>query len=722
MEKNNTCPACGKALPADAPKGLCPACLIKAALPSASISATQAVGGPQIEAPETRTINPAAGMRVRYFGDYELLEEIARGGMGVVWKARQTSLNRIVALKMILSGEFASEREMERFRREAEAAANLQHPNIVAIHEIGQRDGQHYFSMDYVDGQNLNALVRDNPLPPQRAAQYLKTIAEAIHFAHQRGTLHRDLKPQNVLIDSNDQPRITDFGLAKVVGQASGLTESGAIMGSPSYMPPEQASGRLDRIGPHSDVYSLGAILYELLTGRPPFQAATAMATLRQVVDDEPAPPRKLNPNVPADLETICLKCLEKLPQQRYANARDLAEDLGRFLNHDPILARPASASRKVEQWVKRHPMVLSGVAALALLVVSALAYGLWQQNQYLVWHAAHPEIIISAGQRIVIVHTPSGDIASVDPRISACPRTEQLHRIRYLALCMVLFFIVFLNPEKRGVPVSKMFDKSWLATHPRPPMSLRDTRFYELAGIFCVAFALYYLTKVLDARIWEAYSIPVVDIIMVYILVSHSCRLVLFARRERRVQLFGRDPGALDASRVAPELRARVATLLREGMPSDAFELYRESTGCDSADAKTAVQNIAKQNGMPELPLAKLSASKLLRNLAITAIVVAGILYFVSPAWRLPLLDPFSCGWVIMVAVTTGRHYRGFFKRWFFPILLLLGLSQGIDFLFRFIPDQGLELDPFPRFLVFLVGWFAGTRLVEMAHKTARK
>ena len=270
--------------------------------------------------PDRQTIPSASGTKVRYFGDYELIEELARGGMGVIYKARQGSLNRIVALKMILRGRLATPADVLRFRREAEAAANLQHPNIVAIHEIGQHEGQHYFSMDYVAGRNLADLMDGKPLPAQQAARYVRIIAEAVHFAHRRGTLHRDLKPQNVLIDEHDRPRITDFGLAKLMDEESQLTLSGEVMGSPSYMAPEQAAGRQEQVGPQTDVYALGAILYELLAGRPPFSAPTAMATMRQVMEAEPAPPRTFSPGVPADVETICLKCLEKIPSRRYTS------------------------------------------------------------------------------------------------------------------------------------------------------------------------------------------------------------------------------------------------------------------------------------------------------------------------------------------------------------------------------------------------------------------
>jgi serine/threonine protein kinase len=257
---------------------------------------------------------PAPALAGRRFGDYELLEEIARGGMGVVYKARQLSLDRIVAVKMILAGEFATQQFVQRFRTEASAAAVLHHPNIVAIHEVGVHAGQHYFSMDFVDGPSLAALVGHVPLPPKRAARYVKTIAEAIHYAHEQGILHRDLKPSNVLIDANDQPRITDFGLAKRLAGETSLMLSGQMVGSPNFMPPEQATAKHGKVGRYSDVYALGGILYHLLTARPPFQADSLEIIVNQVLTAEPVSPRMLNPAVPRDLETICLKCLEKEP------------------------------------------------------------------------------------------------------------------------------------------------------------------------------------------------------------------------------------------------------------------------------------------------------------------------------------------------------------------------------------------------------------------------
>jgi serine/threonine protein kinase len=307
--------------------------------------------------------------KVRYFGDYELVDEIAAGGMGIVYKARQVSLNRIVAVKMILKGTLASEDDVKRFRAEAEAAANLQHPGIVAIHEVGLHEGQHYFSMDFVEGHSLAQLPREQPLSARQAAEYVRDAAEAVHYAHQQGTLHRDLKPSNVLIDRHNRVRITDFGLAKRIEDNSDLTLTGQILGTPSYMPPEQALGKRSLIGTASDVYSLGAVLYELLTGRPPFRGESPGETLRQVETLDPVSPRLLSPAAPRDLETICLKCLEKEPHKRYLTAQHLADDLGRFLRHEPILARPITRRERAWRWCRRNPVV-AGLTAMVLLLL----------------------------------------------------------------------------------------------------------------------------------------------------------------------------------------------------------------------------------------------------------------------------------------------------------------------------------------------------------------
>lgn len=317
-----------------------------------------------------RAVGP--GQQISYVGNYELLQEIARGGMGVVFKARQTTLGRIVAVKMIVAGRMATEDDVKRFQVEAQAAASLQHPHIVSIHEVGQHEGWHYFSMDYVEGRDLSAFLRENLLPAKRAATYVCQMAEAIHYAHQQGTLHRDLKPSNILIDIHDQVRITDFGLAMRVEGESELTRTGQIVGTPSYMPPEQAQGRRSLVGPASDVYSLGAILYECLTGRAPFRSDSVLKTIEQVIHVEAASPRALNAGIPRDLETICLKCLQKEPHRRYGTAQLLADDLQCYLENRPILARPVSAIERTWRWCRRKPVV-AGLSALSAFAIAML-------------------------------------------------------------------------------------------------------------------------------------------------------------------------------------------------------------------------------------------------------------------------------------------------------------------------------------------------------------
>jgi len=344
---------------------------MRAGLDAAIDDESSAAETPTLPSSDTDSEAPVPGTKVRYFGDYELLEDIARGGMGVVYKARQVSLNRIVALKMILAGQLASEDDVKRFHAEAEAAANLDHPGIVPIFEVGQHDGQHYFSMGFIEGSSLSAKVADGPLPPRDAAEYTKKVAEAVAFAHQHGVIHRDLKPANVLLDGNDEPRVTDFGLAKKVEGDSELTATGQVLGTPGYMPPEQASGKIDEVTETADVYSLGAMLYNLLTGRPPFQADNPLDTLKQVVEQEPVSPRQLNPKVPQDLETVCLKCLDKERPRRYASAQDLADELQRFLGGEPIHARPISTSARAWRWCKRKPALAGLWAAVALLLLT---------------------------------------------------------------------------------------------------------------------------------------------------------------------------------------------------------------------------------------------------------------------------------------------------------------------------------------------------------------
>ena len=292
--------------------------------------------------PATRADLSSAGACpvVRRIGDYELLYEIGRGGMGVVYKARDLKLNRFVAVKMILPGAIPDETDLQRFHTEAAAAACLRHPNIVSVHQVGVEDGRCYYCMDLIEGPSLAKRLADGPLPGRVAARYLVGVARGIEHAHQHGILHRDLKPANILLDADDQPHVADFGLAKQMTAADqGQTRTGAILGTPSYMSPEQATG-VKEIGPACDVYSLGAMLYEMLTGRPPFRAETPLDTLTQVVEQLPAPPRLLNPKVDRDLETICLKCLQKDPAHRYPSAATLADDLQRYLDGEAIHAR----------------------------------------------------------------------------------------------------------------------------------------------------------------------------------------------------------------------------------------------------------------------------------------------------------------------------------------------------------------------------------------------
>ena len=307
-------------------------------------------------------------------GDYELIEEIARGGMGIVFKARQRSLNRIVAVKVILSGSLASEEEVARFQTEAASAARLRHPGIVAVYEVGKQDGQHFFSMELIEATPLSEYARQQELSWKGAASIVAKVADAVHYAHEQGVIHRDLKPSNILVDSNGDPHVTDFGLAKQIAADSSLTRTGQILGTPSYMPPEQAGSDVQLSGPQSDVYSLGAVLYESLTLRPPFRAENPVATVVQVINSPPVSPKILNPSVSRDLETICLRCLEKSPARRYATAKEVGEELRRVCDGQPIVARPVSSIERLWRFCVRSPAVASLSCGMVVAIILGVA------------------------------------------------------------------------------------------------------------------------------------------------------------------------------------------------------------------------------------------------------------------------------------------------------------------------------------------------------------
>jgi serine/threonine-protein kinase len=336
---------------------------------------TTAVGvGPHAADVDFALDESAARARWPSVPGYDVVGELGRGGMGVVYKARQKGLNRWVALKMILGGAHAGGERLARFRLEAESVARLQHPNIVQVYEVGEHDGLPFFSLEFVDGGTLDQKVHRRPQPPREAAFLTETLARAVQYAHEHGVVHRDLKPANVLLARGGEPKITDFGLAKRLEGDSGQTQTGAVMGTPSYMAPEQARGEVRGVGPLADVYSLGAVLYELLTGRPPFQAETHAQTILQVTRDEPKAPSRWRPGVPRDLETVCLKCLHKDPTRRYPDAAALAEDLRRYLAGEPIRARPVGPLERGWRWCRRNPrLAFVSAAAVALLAAWAL-------------------------------------------------------------------------------------------------------------------------------------------------------------------------------------------------------------------------------------------------------------------------------------------------------------------------------------------------------------
>ena len=385
------CRKCGAEIFADAPEGLCTACLFETGLgllappsvapgDSSAIASAKADDCGSVENTETSEANAALHIKkaprpartLADFGDYELLEEIGRGGQGVVYRARQKSLNRTVALKVIGLGHWATQAHIKRFRLEAEAAASLEHPGIVPIHEVGERDGSCYFSMKFVEGGQLDAVAKRQPMPVRRAVELIAKVGRTVHYAHEHHILHRDIKPGNILLDAKGEPHLTDFGLARLVETESTVTRTMEVLGTPSYMAPEQALGNNAAVSSVTDVYGLGGVLYQLLTGHPPFAGGTTYETMKLLLDTEPRQPRLWNPKIDRDLNTICLKCLEKDPKRRYASALALVEDLERWLKHEPISARRTGLVTRGRKWVRRNPT--SALLAASLIALAAAA------------------------------------------------------------------------------------------------------------------------------------------------------------------------------------------------------------------------------------------------------------------------------------------------------------------------------------------------------------
>ncbi len=387
------CPKCGTEIPADTRQGVCPACLLERGLGlleeecitgvSSSTVAPKAFGAAKagsakadnlggddhVRAADRKKTTRLAGM-LGNFGDYELLEEIGRGGQGVVYRAHQKSLNRTVALKVIGLGPWTTEAHLKRFRREAEAAASLEYPCIVPVYEVGERDGSCYFSMKFVEGGQLDEAVKRTPLSIRRAVELISKLARTVHYAHEHGILHRDIKPGNILLDAQGEPLLTDFGLAGLMEAESTITRTLDVMGTPSYMAPEQAAGEHTKLSKATDIYGLGAVLYQLLTDHPPFAGGTTYETIRLLLNTEPRQPRLWNRKIDRELSTICLKCLEKDPKRRYSSALALAEDLEHWLKHEPILARRTGLFTRGRKWARRNP----STAALITLLVALTA------------------------------------------------------------------------------------------------------------------------------------------------------------------------------------------------------------------------------------------------------------------------------------------------------------------------------------------------------------
>ena len=371
------CPKCSTEIPSDAPEDGCPGCLLENGL---DLLAAEEKAISDVARQQYATKSERLAAILGELGDYQLLEEIGRGSQGVVFRARQKSLNRTVALKVINFGQWASKAHVKRFRREAEVAGSLDHPSIVRIHEVGEHDGSCYFSMQFIEGGQFDEVVRRTPMSMRQAAELMAKVARTVHYAHEHGILHRDIKPGNILLDKNGEPHLTDFGLARLLDTQSSVTRTIDVLGTPSYMAPEQAAGEQAKISKATDVYGLGAVFYQLLTGHPPFAGRTSYQTIELLLDTEPRQPRFWDRKIARDLSTICLKCLEKDPQDRYSSALALAEDLEHWLRHEPIRAKRSGFFTHACRWVQRKPAIAALIAVLIALA-AAIGWNVWKSE-----------------------------------------------------------------------------------------------------------------------------------------------------------------------------------------------------------------------------------------------------------------------------------------------------------------------------------------------------
>lgn len=623
------------------------------------------------------------GDRLQYFGNYELLGEIALGGMGIVWKARQTSLNRVVALKMIRGGMLASAEDVRRFHLEAEAAANLQHPNIVAIHEVGEHDGQHYFSMDFVDGQNLAEHCEGRPLPAPQAAELIATIADAVQFAHQRGILHRDLKPQNVMLDQRGTPHLTDFGLAKRMDLDSSLTQEGAVLGSPSYMAPEQAQGRLDRVGPHTDVYALGAILFEMLSGHAPFRGESPAETMMRVISDAPGSLAQLDPPVPRDLETICLKALEKEPARRYPTARDFGEDVRRFLAQEPILARPASALRKAQSWVRRRPWTLAAAAALLVIVMACVIFGLIEQTRFLRAQQLHPGTVRWPGN-----HTAA---------------MRNLGAISAVAFCLVMWTnLLLVKAARRLTSWAQVFDPK-MHWQPRRAVAPQLATGAGLVALAVVAYAVFLLGRVISAFVWDG-TIGWSEMIMLYPMFWFGFSVLATCARS----LSGQAGPSLPV--LPPDTQAQVENDIRAGEYGPAIKRVRDSIpGASFATAREVVENIAArlESATPGTLIAPHAGRGFnLQGTLICAAAESLILFIlwktVPPGQPVPFLMEFAAQFFLGVSIMLSIRVNGFVRRFLIVLPAIVAMMANEMYLKPRYPGFDFHAGPHLTGLLF--------------------